>query len=70
LTLQYGTNVNTNSTNLNMNLRMQAIRSRLKGENFALTREVSERKQVGDAEGMVNEEGAGRKASSEGLEQL
>lgn len=62
----------TQSTHLNLNLRMQAMRSRLKGGsgNLALSREVSERKQVGDAEGMVNEEGAGRGASSEGLEQL
>lgn len=52
---------------MNMNLRMQTMRSRLKSGNL---REVSERKQVGDAEGMVNEEGAGRGASSEGLEQL
>ena len=52
-----------------MNMRMTAMRSRLKGGSGIL-REVSERKQVGDAEGMVNEEGAGRGASSEGLEQL
>ncbi len=52
---------------MNMNMRMQAMRSRLKSGTL---REVSERKQVGDAEGMVNEEGAGRVASSEGLEQL
>lgn len=52
---------------MNMNSRMQTMRSRLKSGNL---REVSERKQVGDAEGMVNEERAGRGASSEGLEQL
>jgi hypothetical protein len=52
---------------MNMNMRMNIMRSRLKSGN---PREVTERKQVGDAEGMVNEEGAGRNASSEGLEQL
>lgn len=52
---------------MNMNLRMQTMRSRLKS---GTRREVSERKQVGDAEGMVNEERAGSGASSEGLEQL
>jgi hypothetical protein len=52
-----------------MNMRARAMRSRLKGGEGTL-REVTERKQVGDAEGMVNEEGAGRGASSEGLEQL
>ena len=45
-------------------MKMTAMRSRLRN------REISERKQVGDAEGMVNEERAGRVASSEGLEQM
>lgn len=51
-----------------LNTRMAAMRSRLK--DGILFREVSERKQVGDTEGMVNEEGAGKGASSEGLEQM
>lgn len=72
LTPDYTTNrTSSTNANLNMNLQMQAIRSRLKiGMASAWNREVSERKQVGDAEGMVNEEGAGKGASSEGLEQL
>lgn len=58
-----------------MNVRMSAMRSRLKAAagsatSTATLREVSERKQVGDAEGMVNEERGGKGASSEGLEQM
>jgi hypothetical protein len=59
----------TYRTNAEVNLRMQAMRSRLKS-GAGTMREVSERKQVGDAEGMVNEESAGSGASSEALEQL